>query len=453
MRIWIHDVQIITMNARDEIVHGDLLIDGSRIAAVGDVGHPGDVDRVISAKGLVAMPGFVQTHVHLCQTLFRGMADDLELLDWLRTRIWPLEAAHDEESVYDSAMLGIGELIRSGTTTIVDMETVHHTEAAFHAIRETGIRAVSGKVMMDDGEGVPPGLQETTEASLEESVRLLEAWHGRDESRIRYAFCPRFVLSCTEPLLTAVRDLSLKYQVDVHTHAAENRDEIALVEASRGMRNVAYLDHLGLANERLILAHCVWLDEHERQILARRGVRVAHCPGSNCKLASGIADVPALLSSGCQTGLGADGAPCNNNLDMFHEMRYAAMLQKVTRGALALSARDVLRMATVGGAHVAGLASEIGSLEPGKLADIILLDLRDFHTYPSVGVDPVSRVVYSATRDNVVMSIIHGRIVMEGGVVLTLDRGDVLKRADRSAKRVMRRAFGETGVPSHAVQA
>jgi len=434
----IRDALIVTMNASDDIVRGDVKIEGNIITAVGGR-QEADGGRVIEAGGRVLLPGFVQTHVHLCQTLFRGCADDLELMDWLRKRIWPLEAAHDEESVYWSAMLGAGELIRSGTTTILDMETVRHADSAFEAIRECGIRAVSGKAMMDHGDGVPPALMEKTEESLEESVRLLEKWHGAAGGRIRYAFSPRFVVSCSEALLTAVRDLAEAYGVLVHTHAAENRGEIALVEAERGMRNVVYLDAIGLARPNLVLAHAIWLDEEEKRIIRERGVKVSHCPGSNLKLASGIADVPGLAGAGVPVGFGADGAPCNNQLDMFQEMRLASFIQKVRLGPTAMRAREVLRMATIGGAEVLGLASEIGSIEPGKRADLQMLDLEDFHVYPSCGADPYSRIVYAATRGDVDTVMIDGVIVMEGREMRTIDKARVLREADRCLERLLER--------------
>lgn len=438
----IRNSQLVTMNAHNDILQGDIWIENDRIKAIGpDLALPEGAD-VIDGSGRIVLPGFVQTHVHLCQTLFRGRADDLELLDWLKKRVWPLEGAHDPDSLYCSAMLGIGELIQSGTTTIVDMETVHHTESAFQAIAESGIRAVSGKVMMDKGGDVPPSLLESTGASLEESVRLLEKWHGYDNGRIQYAFTPRFAISCTEALLREVQRLSEQYGVRVHSHASENRTEIAIIEAETGMRNVIYLDHLGLANERLILAHCIWLDEEERRIIKDRGVKISHCPGSNLKLASGIADVPGLLEQGISVSLGADGAPCNNNLDMFHEMRLAALIQKPIHGPTAMNAAQVLRMATIGGAQAIGMEDDIGSLEAGKKADLTLLHLDDFHTFPSYGSDPVSRIVYSATRADVETVIIDGRIVMDRRIMKTMDKAIVLREADFSIQRLLKRVSG-----------
>jgi len=437
--ILIRNAVVMTMNAADDIVIGDVLVEDNKIAQIGPNIPGKEVERVIDAGGKVLLPGFIQTHIHLCQTLFRGRADDLELIDWLRQRIWPLEAAHNEESVYYSALLGIGELIRSGTTTILDMETVNHTESAFQAILESGIRAVSGKVMMDYGTEVPVALQEKTEQSLKESVELLEKWHGAAGGRIEYAFCPRFVVSCTEELLIGVRDLSAQYGVKVHTHASENREEISIVESERGMRNVIYLDHIGLARPNLILAHSIWLDEEEKRIIRERGVKVTHCPGSNLKLASGVAEVPELLEQGIPIGIGADGAPCNNNLDMFQEMRLTAFIQKVKHGPTVMNAKTVLRMATMGGAHVLGLEDQIGSIEIGKLADLQLLDLEDFHVYPSFDADWYSRVVYAATRGDVDTVMIDGQIVMESRIMKTVDKPLVLREADRTLKELLAR--------------
>ncbi len=441
MSLLIKNAEIITQNARREVLTGDILVEDNRIAAIGKLEiEPGKLEKVIDATGKTLIPGLIQTHLHLTQTLFRGQADDLELMDWLRKRIWPLEAAHDEESNYWSALLGIGELIESGTTALVDMETVSHTESAFRALASSGLRAMSGKVMMDHGQEVPPGLQEQTAASIAQSVELLEKWHGYDGGRLQYAFCPRFVVSCTEELLTQVRDLSAYYDVMVHTHASENQGEIAIVEAERGMRNVVYLDYIGLANERLILAHSIWLDDQERRILTERGVKITHCVSSNLKLASGIADVPGLLAMGVTVGLGADGAACSNNLDMFQEMRIAAFIQKVKLGPTALPAHTVFDLATLGGAKVMRLEHEIGSIEVGKRADLVLLDLNQLHAFPSAEVDPVSRVVYSASKRDVETVIINGQVVMENYKLLTIDRAAVLHNSNEAITRVMRRA-------------
>ncbi len=436
MKLLIKHGQIITMNPLEEIVIGDILIEDGRIAGIGRF-EASEVDEVIDARDRTIIPGFVQTHVHLCQTLFRGQADDLQLLPWLRERIWPLEAAHDPDSVFNSAVLGIAELIKGGTTTILDMETVHHTEAALEAIAATGIRAVTGKVMMDAGEHLPPGLRETTAGSLQESVDLLERWHLRCNGRMHYAFSPRFVLSCSEELLLSISDLAAKYGVLIHTHAAESLIEVGTVQALTGRRNVHYLDHLGLTGPNLVLAHCIWLDEQEKQLLAKRGVKVAHCPSSNLKLASGIADIPGLCHLGVAIGLGADGAPCNNNLSMLQEMRLAALLHKPAYGPTAMDARTVLRMATIEGAKALGLENEIGSIEAGKKADLAILNLNKLHTFPSAGADPVSGIVYAARDTDVEAVFVDGQMVMRNHALTTIDEEQVLLTSNRSINRLL----------------
>lgn len=439
VKMLIRNAEIITMNPDNEIVYGDILIENDSISEIGTKISSQGIEKIIDATGKTVIPGFIQTHIHLCQTLFRGQADDLELLDWLKQKIWPLEAAHDQESIYYSAMLGIGELIQSGTTAIVDMETVHHADSAFLAIADSGIRAISGKVMMDKGKDVPIRLFEKTKKSLQQSVDLLEKWHNYDHGRIQYAFSPRFVISCTEELLTEVRDLSNQYQVHVHTHASENLEEIRIIEQERGMRNVIYLDHIGLASPRLILAHCVWLNDEEKRIIKERGIKVSHCPSSNLKLASGVAEIPDLMTRQIPISLGADGAPCNNNLDMFKEMRLASMIQKSIHGPTAMNAYTVFKMATLGGAEAVGLEHQIGSLEVGKKADLAILNLEDFHVFPSFGVDPISRLVYSATSADVETTVINGKIIMENRQMKTMNKSNILKEANSSMKRLLKR--------------
>ena len=437
--ILIQNAEIITMNEKREQLIGDVLIEGTKIIAIGEkLPCPTDAE-IVDGTGKVVIPGFIQTHIHLCQTIFRGRGDDLELMDWLKGRIWPLEAAHDPESIYYSALLGTGELIQSGTTSIVDMETVHHTNEAFEGMARSGIRAISGKVMMDKGEDVPLPLQEDTLTSLKESTDLLEKWHGYDQDRLQYAYSPRFVVSCTENLLRETALLSKEHQVRVHTHAAENQSEIAIVEQETGMRNVEYLDALGLANERLILAHCIWLSEREKEIIRDKLVKVTHCPGSNLKLSSGRAEIPQLLDAHVCVSLGADGAPCNNNLDMFNEMRLAALIHKPENGPTAMDARTVFEMATIGGAKAMGLEDQIGSIEPGKKADLAILNLNDLHMYPSYDVDTISRIVYSATRADVETTIIHGKIVMRNRILTTMNKEEVMRDSNTAIKRLIRR--------------
>src|SRR6266436_3846051 len=399
---------LLTMDAHDAAHTGDLMIEDGRITRLAETGMKADV--VIDATDCAVLPGFVQTHIHLCQTLFRGAADDLSLLDWLKKRVWPMEAAHTAESIGASAKLGIAELIQGGTTCALTMETVSHTEEVFKVVEETGFRATVGKCMMDRGADVPAGLQEQTDESITASIELLERWHGAANGRIRYCFAPRFALSCTSELLVRVGQLARERRVMVHTHASENRNECQMVERDSGLRNVAYFDSLGLTGTHVVLAHCVHLDEHELDILAQTQTNVAHCPSSNLKLGSGIAPVATMLERGISVSLGADGAACNNRLDMFTEMRTMALLQKALHGPEVIPANQSLRMATIAGARALGLENEIGSLEIGKRADVIVVDLNQLHSSPKP--DVISSLVYSAQPSDVRATIIDGRIVM-----------------------------------------
>lgn len=427
---------VVTMDAANTIVEGDVLVRGGRIVAVGDVSESADL--TVDARGCAVLPGFVQTHVHLCQTLFRGSADDLELIDWLKRRVWPMEAAHDAASIRASARLGVAELIRGGTTCALTMETVSHTEEVFRVVEETGFRATVGKCMMDKGDEVPAGLRENAADSVRESLALLEEWHGRAEGRIRYCFAPRFAVSCTQGLLEQVARLARERGVLIHTHASENRSECETVERETGRRNVEYLDSVGISGPHVVLAHCVHLSGGELDLLASSGTHVAHCPSSNMKLGSGVAPVAEMVERGVSVSLGADGAACNNRLDMFTEMRTAALLQKVSRGAEVLPAESVLRMATVGGALALGLEDEIGTLEVGKRADITILDLGRLHTTPRP--DVVSAIVYAAEARDVRTVLIEGRAVLLDGELQTLDERAVITDADRQQGLLRQRA-------------
>jgi len=430
----IKDATVVTIDNQNNTFEGDVLIEDGRIAALGPKlsRRAYKAAEEIDARGRVLLPGFVQTHIHLCQTLFRGAADDLSLIDWLKKRIWPLEAAHTAESVYASARLGIAELIRGGTTCALTMETVNHTESVFTAAQESGFRATIGKCMMDKGDELPPTLREETEASITESLALLKNWHGRADGRLRYCFAPRFAVSCTRELLERVARLSREHGVIVHSHASENKDEIEMVERGTGRRNIEYLSDVGLASSNVVLAHCVHLNEAEMEILSRTGTHVAHCPSSNLKLGSGIARIPEMIQRGISVSLGADGAPCNNRLDMFTEMRTAALIQKALHGAETLPALRVLRMATIDGARALGLDKEIGSVEVGKRADLILLNLNRMHTTPHP--DPVSTIVYASQTVDVETVLIDGSCVMRSGELVTLDEQIVIDQARREAE-------------------
>jgi cytosine/adenosine deaminase-related metal-dependent hydrolase len=415
-RLLLEGGTLVTMNAARHVGAGDLYLEGGVIRGIGERAAAGfPVDERIDCRGRLVIPGLVQPHIHLCQTLFRGHADDLELLDWLEQRIWPFEAGHTDASLYASALLGGAELLRSGTTAILDMGTVHHTGAIFRAAKKLGLRATIGKAMMDAGRNVPPGLRETAEASIDESLALAAKWHGKEEGRLRYAFAPRFVLSCTEALLVRVVREAKERDLIVHTHASENSQEIVSVREKVGADNVAYLHSIGMSGPRCVYAHCVWLTSEEQRILRETGTSVAHCPSSNLKLASGIAKVPDLLAQGINVALAADGAPCNNNLDAFVEMRLAALIHKPRSGPTAMKASTVFEMATLRGARALGLEDTIGSLEEGKAADVAVVDPRKLHAAPSA--DPYSLLVYALTGRDVEHVFVGGIQRVKNGKV------------------------------------
>ena len=432
---------IVTMNDAFDVIEGDVSIRDGKIETIGDR-FSGLHEKHINARGGYILPGFVQTHIHLCQTLFRGYADDLPLMDWLRKRVWPMEAAHTPRTLRAAARLATTELVASGTTSVLTMETVHDTDAVFETVAQSGMRATIGKCMMDandPGAQVPKRLQEDTRRSIDESLALKKRWDGAAEGRIRAAFAPRFAVSCSRELLESVAGLSKAQGVLVHTHASESRDEIAIVkQLSGGLSNIQYLASLGLATPQLCVAHCVHVDEGEQALLAKHDVKVLHCPGSNLKLGSGIAPVPEMRARGITVSLGADGAACNNRLDMFEEMRLAGILQAMRREPGILPAREILAMATRAGARTLGLDADIGSLEVGKRADVIVIDRDRPHVAP--GADPYSTLVYAVRGSDVRATIVDGYVLMDEFKPTRADPEVIAAEARATAKDLAARA-------------
>ncbi len=417
-------------------LRGDLLVSGSRIAAVGDVTPPADAE-LLDRPGCYVMPGLVQTHVHLVQTLFRGTAEDLDLLDWLRRRIWPLEAAHDEASVRASVRLGILDLLLTGTTTILDMGTTHHGDVVAEELVRGGIRARFGQAMMDTGEGVPPALLETTRASLDASAALHKRWHRAANGRVGYAYAPRFALSCTRELLEAVATLAKMNDVLIHTHTNETAAERAEVQKVTGATPVRYLVETGVASERTVAAHGVHVDDEELAMLRGTRTAITHCPSSNLKLGSGVADVARLRSARVTVGLGADGAACNNRLDGFEEARLASLLARTLHGQGTLTAGDALALATREGARAMHLDDEIGTLEVGKRADVVVLDPARL---AGPGGDPATRIVFGGGSRGVRDVLVDGTALVRDGVPLLMDPAEVRAAAAEALGGLLARA-------------
>ncbi len=433
----IRGATLVTCDAADRVLRGDLLIRDGRIAALGRV-KAGEKARVIDGRDRIVLPGLVMAHVHLCQVLMRGMADDLPLLDWLRRRIWPLEAAHDEASIRVSAELGLTEMLLAGTTAVLDLGTVHHHDVVFDACVRSGIRAVGGKTLMDAGAGVPRRLKESTARALADAEGLERRWAGHASGRVHYAWIPRFILSCSERLIRGACERARASNAIMHTHAAEHPGEQSAVRSALGADDVVLLRRWGLYGPRASIAHGVQLTAAQMKRLAADETRVVHCPSANLKLGSGIAQVARMRAAGVSVGLGADGAPCNNNLDPWLEMRHAALLSSGTVGPGVLPAREVLRLATIDGARVLGLGHEIGSLEVGKRADLVVVGTTAPHAAPAP--DAVSTLVYATQSRDVEHVFVGGRPVVASGELTTLDAERVVRVAREQAPRLSRRA-------------
>jgi cytosine/adenosine deaminase-related metal-dependent hydrolase len=417
----------------EPIPDASVLVENGRFVRVGRFRARADV--IVDAEGALAMPGLIQTHVHLCQTLFRGLGEGLPLLDWLRHVVWPCEAAHGEASVAASARLACAEMIRGGVVAVATMETVRWTEVSMGVLGDAGLGGLVGHCWMDRTGGYEPLAVELDEFLTECDAlhRLAQEWPDLD-----VAVAPRFALSCSPDGLIEVAKFAQARQLHIHTHASETTAEVQWVFQRTGRRNVEFLDECGLLDPRTLLAHCVHLDPAERLRLAERGCHVVHCPTANLKLGSGLAPIVELLQEGISVALGSDGAPCNNRLDLFEEMRLAGLIQGVRVRPGALSAREVVRMATEAGAAALGWAGRAGRIEPGYRADLVLLDVKD----PSwvFEQDPATAVVYSGHSGVVELTMAAGRILYENGQFLTLDIERVVKEARTERERLLRRA-------------
>lgn len=448
---------LVCMDAGFRVLNGDLLVKDGRIAALGE-GVPAALAglperraaREFDASGALVLPGFVHGHLHLCQTLFRGLAEQHDLLAWLRERIWPLEAAHTEASVAASARLGLCELIAGGVTCINDMGTVRHTAAIGAVLETSGMRALFGKALMDRGEGVPAGLAEAPGAALDEALDLARRFHGAGGDRLRVTLAPRFILSCGEALWREVAAAAAERGLVIHTHLAESPSEAREVKAGVGTTAARYFSARGVLGPRFVGAHGVWLDGEETGLLAGAGAALVHCPGSNLKLGSGLADVRAWRRAGIRCGLGSDGAACSNRLDTFQEMSLASLVSRVrpaaTRGdappadAEPLTARDVVALATCDGAQALGLGDRIGSLEVGRQADLAVIAVHGPHHGPDPERDPYATLVHAARPSDVRLTMVDGRVLYHDGSWSTLDPAAALADARAELRGLLRRA-------------
>jgi len=396
--------------------------------------------EIVDASGCIVMPGLVNVHSHLAMTCFRGLADDLPLMTWLNDHIFPAEAKFiDRKTVYAGAMLAIAEMILSGTTTFCD-GYFFEGEVGRAAIA-TGMRGVIAQGFIDFPTPDRPGRSE--QAAIAE--RFVERWRDRSPLVTPSLFC-HSAYTCSPETLQTVKAAARRTGVSFQIHLAETREEVRLLRERYGRKPVQHLRDLDLLDENTIAAHCIWLGGEELDLLAEGRVKVAHDPESNMKLGAGVAPVPEMLRRGIDVGLGTDGCASNNDLDLFGEMGMAAKLHKVFSGdPTALPAERVVEMATIGGARVLGMADRIGSIAPGKEADIILVDIRKPHLTPLY--HPFSHLVYAARGADVATSIIGGRIVMKDRCLLQIDLAAVMEEVSRIADRIREAGFHHKADP------
>jgi len=428
--ILIKDGYIITMDAQRRILErGSVAIKGDKITAVGkDVQER--ADTVIDARGKAVLPGLINAHTHLSMTLLRGVADDMPLMEWLETKIWPIEKNLTAQDSYLGALLGCLEMIKSGTTCFADQYFFMQDVA--RAVEEAGLRAMLsyGIIEMDD--------PKRRESELRAGEKLVKTCQGAAGGRIQTMFGPHAAYTCSPECLMQVKELAKKYKVGIHTHISETQDEVDKITKKYGKRPVEHLDSIGFLGPEVLAAHCIWLTEKEIAVIRKQGVKPVHNPVSNMKTASGVAPVPEMLAAGIPVALGTDGAASNNSLDMFSEMKFAALLSKAHKlDPTALPAQVVLEMATINGAITLGLQDKIGSLEVGKKADIVMVDMKKPHLAPLHNV--ISHLVYSAVGGDVDTVVVDGKVLMRERGVLTLEEVKVLEETQKVADDLLAR--------------
>lgn len=419
---------ILTMDpAQDDIKRGVVVIEDGIITQVSESTDE-TADTVIDAKGGVVMPGLVNTHTHAGMTLFRGYADDLTLPDWLENHIWPAEAQLTDNDLYIGTKLACLEMIRSGTTAFVDMYI--HVDRVARAVEESGMRAALSYGMIDLGD------ETRAESELKEGRRFVKEWNGRADGRITTMYGPHAPNTCSREFLMKVKEQAKQDNAKIHIHVLETEAELNQMKEQFGMCSVNMLDEIDFLDNDVIAAHCVWLSDGDMDILNERGVNVSHNPVSNMKLASGIAPVPKMLARGVNISLGTDGCASNNNLNMFEEMKTAALLHKVdTSDPTVLPAQQVLEMATINGARAMGINS--GMLKVGCMADVIIVDMDKPHLTPRYNV--ASHLVYSASGADVRTTIVNGKVLMDDYKVLSMDKQTVMEKAKDAASNLISR--------------
>ncbi len=431
--IIIHNCTILPMNGRDAIIRNGLI--ATKKDKILYVGRETKAPKIkteitINGKGKVATPGLINCHTHLPMTLFRGIAEDQPLTTWLTQTIWPLEAKLTPNDIYQGALLGCLENIKNGTTTFADM--YFHEEKIAKAVEKAGLRAVLAQGIIEAEN------REKGEHMLKESVEFAQKYNGYADGRVTTQLGPHAVYTCSPQLLTQTREEASKLSIGIHIHIAESKQMAKLVKKRHGLTEIELLESINFLKSNVLAAHCIHLTRKEMQIIAKHNVKVSYNPTANMKIASGTPKIKTLTNLGITVGIGTDGPASNNNLDMFEEMKTAALLQKIRyMDPTVLPAQQVVGMATTNGAKALGLEKTVGSLEVGKKADVILIDFRKPHLTPLH--DPYANIVYSARGSDVDTVIVDGKLLMEGRKVKTLDEEEVMQKAQRTASNLLTR--------------
>ncbi|MCU0509174.1 MAG: amidohydrolase [Anaerolineae bacterium] len=444
--ILIENGAVVTVDDAQQVHNpGYVLVRDDRIAAVGPGAAPPELragaDEVIDATLMAVMPGMVNAHTHLFQTFIRGLADDKPLLDWLKAAIWPVARCLTEEDAYLAAMLGLVENIRGGATSVIDHQYVHtepgNDDGVFRAAEQSGVRFLNARGWADMN--YHPAFMESPDRIVAEMARLRERWHGQADGRLRLEFGPLIPWGCSDATMLRTRALAAEWGMGTHVHIAETRAEIDMELASRGMRHVEWLQSLGALGPDVQLVHSVWLSDAEIDMVEASGAVIIHCPVSNMYLASGVARVPEMHRRGIPIALATDGPGSNNNQDMLEALKTTCLLHKVnTLDAMILLPEDAIWMACRGGARAFGQPELIGSLEPGKKADVVLVDLNTPLAMPAH--KPVSALVYNLAARDVDTVIVDGKVLMRGKRITVVDEAALLKESAAACARLFERA-------------
>jgi 5-methylthioadenosine/S-adenosylhomocysteine deaminase len=430
--ILIHNCIVLPMVSGEVIREGIIATKNDKIIYVGKKAEAPRIkaEKIIDGHGKVAIPGLINCHTHLAMTLFRGIAEDQPLEKWLKETIWPLEAKLKPEDVYDGALLGCLEMIKSGTTTFADM--YFHEDQVAKAVEKAGLRAVLAQGILE------ASVSRRGKKMLQESIDFARKYKDYANGRITVQLGPHTLYTCGLDLLTKVRQKALDLNIGIHIHLAESEEKGRQIKQKHGLTEVELLEKIGFLSSDVLAAHCIHLTEKEMQLLAKNNVKVSYNPIANMKLAQGTAKIKNLLDLGVTVGIGTDGPASNNNLDMFQSIKIAALLEKQHyKDPTVLPAQTVLKMATIDGVKALGLEKTVGSLEVGKKADVILLDFKKPHLTPVH--DFYANLVYSAGGSDVDTVIVDGKILMENKDVKTLDEEMVMSKAQKTAANIPKR--------------